>query len=307
VWAWEKHYKNLQPDLPTATKQKIEVEILPTERIQSRKAQREELENQPGIFERKELLTNGESILSYLGNKTEYQLMAGIGTSVACGVRVENWSQHSLTQPEVRLEYGKQSSKLPVRKVGPGMVEFTVFEQVKSATGVSGVLRWHIGQTNKVLSLMVSVPYSQHWWSMWVATGLTNQNLVPDFNAMYSGTPDSSWFVRMEMGRHMEFSDDDLILVVNSDGGTSKPVVRLSVVPLNPDKVATSIKYRLEGKHFPRAKEGDHSVLALHSRAASQCYCPCMEGDSNSHCVCRLLVILAVLSHIGFNFNQLCR
>ena len=51
-------------------------------------------------------------------------------------------------------------------------------------------------------------------------------------------------FVRQEMGHRMEFTDGELVLVVESDGGTSKPVIRLSVVPLSPDQIAKSIQYR---------------------------------------------------------------
>ena len=46
------------------------------------------------------------------------------------------------------------------------------------------------------------------------------------------------------MGHRMEFTDGELVLVVESDGGTSKPVIRLSVVPLSPDQIAKSIQYR---------------------------------------------------------------
>ena len=37
---------------------------------------------------------------------------------------------------------------------------------------------------------MVSAPYSRHLYSPWVAAGLTEEGSVPDFSAMYSGTPD---------------------------------------------------------------------------------------------------------------------
>lgn len=89
--------------------------------------------------------------------------------------------------------------------------------------------RWHIGDTDTVLSLMVSVPYSLHLWSSWVGVGLTKDQDLPDFSAMYSGTPDSDWFLRQEMGHRLEFSNDDLILLVESDASTAKPVVRYEI------------------------------------------------------------------------------
>ena len=39
-------------------------------------------------------------------------------------------------------------------------------------------------------SLMVSAPFSPHLYSPWLAAGLTSDEVVPDFSAMYSGTPD---------------------------------------------------------------------------------------------------------------------
>jgi len=159
------------------------------------------------------------------------------------------------------------------------------------------VIRWNIGDTDSVLSLMVSVPYNQHLWSSWVAAGITKDTSVPDFNAMYSGTPDSAWFVRQKMGRRMEFSNGELVLVVESDSGTSKPVVRLSVVPLKPGEVATIVRQRLEGKS-PDRREGDSSILALSSSSsASQCHCPCM-GQGANNCLCRIILALAFILHI---------
>ena len=104
---------------------------------------------------------------------------------------------------------------------------------------------------------MVSVPYSFRLYSSWVSVGLTNDEALPDFSAMYSGTPDSDWFVRQEMGHRLEFTNGDLILLVDSDSSSSKPVVRLSVVPLKTDEVAKSIKYRqfqgfVKGEEFFR-------------------------------------------------------
>ena len=249
VWAWEKYYKQESPGLTLSD----EVMIVTPPPASSRataaasepeEAVREEEDGEPGIFSRKELLTPGESVLDWVGNRTERQVLAGLPVGLGVGVRIENWSRLPLTQPQVITSYGKQSSYLPVTEVRPGVVEFCVLEQDQGATGVSAVIRWHIGDTDSVLSLMLSVPYSLHLWSAWAAVGLTKDAALPDFSAMYSGTPDSAWFVRREMGRRMEFSDGELILVVESDASTAKPVVRLSVVPLKSDQVAKSIQYR---------------------------------------------------------------
>ena len=149
-----------------------------------------QLENDPGIFERKELLTAGEGVLRWQGNLTERGVLAGVGGSVSIGVRVENWSQHTLSEPSFLAEYGQESTKLPMVEVAPGALELVVLKQGRSGTGVSGVVRWRVGATDTVLSLMVSAPYSRHLYSSWVAAGLTKADIAPDFSAMYSGTPD---------------------------------------------------------------------------------------------------------------------
>ena len=204
----------------------------------------EEADRDPGIFERKDLLSPGPSVLEVVGNRSERKVLARLGSSVAVGVRIENWSRHELTRPEVLLDQGRQTSQLPVSSVSPGTMEVAVLEQDQGATGVSAVMRWHVGDTDTVLSLMVSVPWSLHLWAAWVAAGLTKDSSLPDFRAMYYGTPDSAWFVRQKMGSKMEFSNGELILVVETDSGTSKPLVRLSVVPLKTEEVAKNIQYR---------------------------------------------------------------
>ena len=266
VWAWEKYYKHQAPppDTKTVSLQKIDVEVVPTQSLPSdgegelvitnlfsslnrnsaATELSEEADSEPGIFERKELLSPGTSVLEVLGNRSEREVLARLGSSVAVGVRIENWSRHQLSRPEVLLEQGRQTTHLPASPVSPGSLEVAVLEQDQGATGVSAVIRWHVGSSDTVLSLMVSVPYSLHLWSAWVAAGLTTDSSLPDFRAMYYGTPDSAWFVRQKMGGKMEFSDGELILVVETDSGTSKPVVRLSVVPLKTEEVAKNIQYR---------------------------------------------------------------
>jgi len=297
VWAWEKYYKQDAPQHQVSV-QMVDQEILPTESAGSDpKLKEEEEEAKPTIFERKDLLTRGESVHTWQGNKTERQVIAGVVESVACGLRIENWSKHVLGEERIILNYGAESDTLPVRSVSPGYIELAILVQQKTATGVSAVIRWNIGDTDSVLSLMVSVPYNQHLWSSWVAAGITKDTSVPDFNAMYSGTPDSAWFVRQKMGRRIEFSNGELVLVVESDSGTSKPVVRLSVVPLNPSEVANIIKQRLEGKN-PDRREGDHSILALSSSSsAAQCHCPCMGQGSHNY-LCRIILAMALVLHV---------
>jgi len=309
VWAWEKYYKQeAAPPMQTTpvSLQKVDIKLSTIDPFHElENIEDEESDQEAGIFERKELLTPGESVLDFVGNKTERQVLAGLPVSPCVGIRIENWSKFQLTRPQVVLNYGKQSGLLPVTNVMPGHLEFAVLEQDKGPTGVSSVIRWHIGDSETVLSLMVSVPYSLHLYSSWVAVGLTDDQSLPDFSAMYSGTPDSDWFVRHEMGHRLEFTNGDLILLVDSDSSSSKPVVRLSVVPLKTENVAKSIRYRLQGKFekseiaVRKGREGDKSVLALSSSSASsQCHCPCMAAICTHHCLARLLFAFSLFIHV---------
>ena len=99
-----------------------------------------------------------------------------IYTHTGCSQFTLNVSSLFLTtQPEFVPNYGSTSAKLPVVSVGPGAVELAVLKQeqvcsknrgnmfnlffFQAATGVSGILRWRIGTSDTILSLMVSVPY----------------------------------------------------------------------------------------------------------------------------------------------------
>ena len=259
VWAWEKYYK--QSHLVSVQR----IDILQTESLPTIPPLREEEDSGPGIFHHKELLMIGESVRTWQGNLTQAQVLGATPGSVAGGIRVENWSRHTLGDPRTRCQYGKESTHLPLTPVKPGMVELAVLEQDKRGSGVSCVARWSIGSSSTVLSLMISIPYNTHLWSSWVAAGITDKKTVPDFTAMYSGTQDSSWFLRQKMGGTIEFANSELVLVVESDSSTSKPMVRLSVVPLDQTRVAASVEQRLE--NLPRGRKGQkHSVLALSSQ-----------------------------------------
>ena len=47
----------------------------------------DESDSEPGIFARKDLLTPGESVLDYVGNKSERQVVAALPVSLCVGIR----------------------------------------------------------------------------------------------------------------------------------------------------------------------------------------------------------------------------
>ena len=79
VWAWEKYYKQESPSLAASEEVKI-VTKAPASRPSSVTASeqlevvREEEDGEPGIFTRKDLLSPGDSVLDWVGNKTERQV-----------------------------------------------------------------------------------------------------------------------------------------------------------------------------------------------------------------------------------------
>lgn len=313
IWAWEKYYKaakaeTLQHQVEPQQKEEKNV-AMPTSSADSAGPQYAAMEDEPGIFERKDLLLPGVSA-RVLGNRTEMELLARSPGSVGLAIRLENWSRYRLHSPHLQLEYGRVSEELPLTSVEPGHVESFLFQQSGGLTGVAGAFHWQVGDTGTVLNLMISVPYNPHLWSTWAAMGLTKMAAVPDFAALYSGTPDSTWFIREKTGRRMEFTDGELILVMDSDSGTSKPVIRLALVPLDPKLGAESIRARLEGRAVVSPEigggglEGPQSVVSALSSAgtsASQCYCPCMNGSRAGHCRSQLLLI-ALFLHLQLLF-----
>ena len=84
VWAWEKYYKQESPSLAASEEVKIVTKapasrpappssVTASEQLDS---VREEEDGEPGIFTRKDLLSPGDSVLDWVGNKTERQVHA---------------------------------------------------------------------------------------------------------------------------------------------------------------------------------------------------------------------------------------
>jgi len=312
-WSWEEHYKSRSKLAQTVTVQKIDIQPTPGKpkhAVMNTPPDIDgELENERGVFERKDLLIPGLSG-ALQGNRSIRELLAKESGSVGVALRLENWSKDTIGAPSyVKFQYGRQSSLFPLTSVRPGRIETSILDQSSGATGVSGLVRWPVGNGTYIISMMISVPYNQHLWDTWVAIGIFKNKpdqhfRIPDFDAMYSGTPDSAWFVREKVGRRMEFAKDEFLLVLDGEMGSSKPVLTLSLLPTIPGHEAPSIKAKLEGKSLPEEEEdggrqqksmveGEQSVVSALSSSA-QCYCPCM-GASSHFCSSKLLILLIAL------------
>jgi len=311
-WAWEKYYK--QNVDQSASVQKVDFQGTTTNNDEHKFKETSvpfddefnpNLDNEQGIFERKNLLSKGKSY-TLKGNRTERELMARESDSVGTLVRLENWSKEMVGAPSyAKFNYGQASNLFPFVSVRPGNMEISILKQSSQLTGISGVIRWPVGDGSTIISLMVSVPYNPHVWSTWVAIGIftikeqsPGMRMLPGFDAMYSGTPDSEWFVRSEIGRRLEFANEKFILILDSDASLSKPVIHLALLPVNPDDGAESVQLRLAGKLVPEdnkeriSKSIEVSALSG-SSSSSQCQCPCIcSGERWGSSIFTLLVIL---------------
>ena len=79
VWAWEKYYKQESPSLAASEEVKIVTKApaskpVPATASEQLEVVREEEDGEPGIFTRKDLLSPGDSVLDWVGNKTERQV-----------------------------------------------------------------------------------------------------------------------------------------------------------------------------------------------------------------------------------------
>ena len=208
----------------------------------------EEQQSRP-LYQKKTLLTASPAMQSYFKkNQTIRDVLRteARNQSVAVGIHLENWSRFRLGAVKLELQNGKLLQTLHPGQIDPGIQEIAIIANEGSMSGTSGVIRWTLGSTtDKVLSVMWSVPYNRQLWRTWLAVGLSSRDKVPSYDYMYSGQ-DESRFIRHQAGREFEFSDGEFIVIARMDGGSSyKPILHLGLVPLSQGNLAESIKRNL--------------------------------------------------------------
>ena len=201
------------------------------------------------LYRKKTLLTTSPALTTYVKkNQTIRDALReeARNHTVAVGIHLENWSRFRLGAVKLELQNGRLLKKLAPGQVDPGIQEISIVGNDGSMSGTSGVIRWTLGSTtDKVLSVMWSVPYNRQLWRTWLAVGLSSRDRVPSYDYMYSGK-DNSRFIRHQAGREFEFSDGEFIVIARMDGGsTYKPVLHLGLVPLSQGNLAESIKMNL--------------------------------------------------------------
>ena len=184
--------------------------------------------------------------------------LATLPENIAVAIHVENWSRFPLTQTQLQLVAGKlnegaETLAPPPGKIEPGTHDYGVVLQGGQLTGTNGVVRWSIGNMDRVLSVMWSVPYNRQLWRTWLAVGLTSHGQdLPSYDDMYDGQNSEGKFVRRKAGHRFEFSDGQFVVVAQMDGdATFKPVLHLVFAPIASEWLAPSVRRQLGMKVIP--------------------------------------------------------
>ena len=332
VWGWVSYFKEKPADLSTATtatwhkrsqnagddrhhqplpkvvKKSSSGGAGSLASVTVNEGEQDELNSKP-LFRRKELLQPGDKMLRLeeegIANVRDAIRVRASNFSVAVGIQVENWSRFRLAEPSVEIEHGVVLGNLPPGPVGPGKQDISIIGNRRALTGTNGVIRWKIGsESDKVLSVMWSVPYNMQFWSTWVGVGISGTDDLPTYKEMYSNKDDKRYRTE-KSGSEFEFSEGNFIVFAFMDGGArSKPVLHLGLGPIKEDDVASSIRKKL-GLPVTRKDDENHPKVGQVQKPSSLtnnaqtlksvgCFCPCRARSLNS-CGATILLTFSLL------------
>ncbi len=292
IWFWTKYFKEeaermavtQQPKPPTSSnnnnnnKKKLEAHRKALPKVSKENNKRhEEVESRP-LYDRPELLQEGISIVD-LHDRGISSLREALRTqakshSVAVGIQIENWTRFKLGTPEVELDSGKLlngGELLAPREVLPGRRAVAAIGNSGALKGAAGLIKWAVGsaKSGRVFHVMWSIPYNQQFWNSWAGVGVTDAASQLSYKDMYKGK-DPRRFERAKSGREFEFSDGELIAMAFMDGGaTSKPVLRVRLMPRDDHDLAAVVRRRL-GMAVTRADDVRERAAAAADGAAPQ-------------------------------------
>ncbi len=282
IWGWLKYYKK---DMEAAQRKRSQSEALP----KITKSPSTNDDDSPSLRDQKELLSEGPGLMDLhdqgFANLKEALASKAKGYSVAVGILVENWTRFRLGQPILGISSGEQIFE-GARGIAPGAIEAAAaVGNARILSGTAGTIAWAIGKKGLTLSAMWSVPYNMQFYSSWMAVGIDAQPLT--YKEMFSGAIDSTRFTRLKSGRDFEFSDgDSLVVMAYMDGSSSvRPVLRLALMPLDDDDLATNIRESLKMPiiRSDEVLEGSRPQVGLvqdASSSAARRYCPCAGSTS---------------------------
>ena len=114
------------------------------------------------------------------------------GSSSVCFILgLKNYSNQQLKNPQYLDYYGYVHDR--PQPVAPGVVEYMTAKKASwTFRGVSGVVSWDIGNTNKMVVVMYEKPWSRRLHTNTLAVGIFPKgDLNGFFNMMYSGEEQS--------------------------------------------------------------------------------------------------------------------
>jgi len=174
---------------------------------------------------------------------------AGLPFAVTFKLEIENYTDQLLIPYQWKPHTGQiHRTYCPVK---PGMKEsMSGHKTANSATGCVGTISWKIGDTNKMLVVMYSVPYSHDWHSNWLGVGIFKlADTSNHYNIMYhnkeSGFKRQSFYASADPIVHKDAN----YLVSASMGTTHKAEIQVQLYPQKVEHLANSLK-KQNIKHY---------------------------------------------------------
>ena len=163
--------------------------------------------------------------------------------NVAFKAEIENYTDSFLHTPAVEVSGGHIVQ--PPVPIKPGAKEaMSGHKSGNTATGCSGVVKWEIGDTGKMLAVMYSIPYSHDYHSNWLGVGIfpANSTQWAEFDRMYY--KEEKHFERKEFYELFnQVGYDDENFSVNATMGTGhKPGIQVQLLPKDSENFAPSLK-----------------------------------------------------------------
>jgi len=156
---------------------------------------------------------------------------------------VENYTNQHLGTHENKIHSG--SIKEPAVAIMPGMKEgLAGHKSSGTATGCAGTVSWKIGNTDKILVVMYSLPYSHDFHSNWCGVGIFDvQDTTDFFDKMYNGSEVD--FKRKDFWSDLtpvEYTDNSMFRVTASMGASHKADVTVQLYPEEVSMLAKSLR-----------------------------------------------------------------
>ena len=156
---------------------------------------------------------------------------------------LENYSNQQLRNPQYLDYYGYVHDR--PHPVAPGVVEYMTAKKASwSFRGVSGVVSWDIGNTNKMVAVMYVKPWSAVLHANTLAVGIFPKgDLSGFFNKMYSGEEQGFRRDHYPGMKPVRYKDDPDFMVTGTMANANKGSIGVRQQLLN-------LKANLKNQYF---------------------------------------------------------